>query len=176
MKLHIKDHEKEEKSHCRLPKLNIFGHWVIYIIILLSSKIKERLGCNPEKSRTETSARALMRVLRLPAVLYPYTHSKTKIKMGGSWGPGLSGGGDSCLRCHTPLAEVESSVRECSTSFCSCPASNGKKHSWAPGGPLQPLLVWNSQLFPRHIFRELTDGDFYKVSTELKLMTSLCSC
>lgn len=46
----------------------------------------------------------------MPAMLSHNTHSKIKIKMGGSWRPVLSNGGDYCLRCHTPLAEVESSI------------------------------------------------------------------
>lgn len=46
----------------------------------------------------------------MPAVLYHNTHSKIKIKMGGSWKPQLSDGGDYCLRCRIPLPEVESSV------------------------------------------------------------------
>jgi len=50
MELHIKEREEEERSHCRLPKLNIFGHGVIYINQFAELKDKRK----PRKQSRKT--------------------------------------------------------------------------------------------------------------------------
>lgn len=44
MKLHVEEHEEEERSHCRLPKLSIFAHGVIYINQFAELKDKRKPG------------------------------------------------------------------------------------------------------------------------------------
>lgn len=44
MKLHVKEHEEAVRSHCRLPKLSIFAHGVIYINQFAELKDKRKPG------------------------------------------------------------------------------------------------------------------------------------